>query len=73
MLKRFLVVVSAALVMTMGASALASLYLGNTKSGKFHYAGCRTIKHPEAAHFVELRTREEAILRGFVPCKVCNP
>lgn len=51
----------------------ADYYMLNTKSGKFHYPDCRTIKHPEAAHWATASTRDEAIEAGYVPCKVCNP
>ncbi|MDD6163980.1 MAG: Ada metal-binding domain-containing protein [Anaerovibrio slackiae] len=45
----------------------------NTQSGKFHYASCRTIKHPNSAKFVPVESREEAIAQGYQPCGVCKP
>lgn len=53
--------------------ALAADYLGNTKSMKFHYYNCRTIKNPSASHFVPLNSRDEAINAGYVSCGVCKP
>ena len=61
------------LILTIGTSALASGYLINTKSGKFHYVTCRTIKNPNAPHFEEVDSREEAIAMGYEPCKICRP
>lgn len=61
------------LLLAVCSVALADGYLLNTKSGKFHYSHCRTIKNPNAAHFVPVGSREEAVAQGYAPCKVCNP
>ncbi len=71
MLKKCALALLAAMVVSMASPALASDYLGNPRSMKFHYADCRTIKHPE--NFVPFQTRDEAVDAGYVPCKVCNP
>ena len=71
MLKKCALALLAAMVVSMATPARASDYLGNPRSMKFHYASCRTIKHPE--NFVPLQTRDEAVDAGYVPCKVCNP
>lgn len=71
MLKKCAVALLAALAVSMATPALASDYLGNPRSMKFHYASCRTINHPE--NFIPFQTRDEAIDSGYVPCKVCNP
>ena len=46
-------------------------FLANTKSGKYHRATCRTIRNPNAAHFVRYNTAEECIAAGYKACKVC--
>lgn len=46
-------------------------YIGNKRSLKFHLPTCRWLPLPK--NRVYLRTREEAISEGFVPCKVCRP
>ena len=71
MLKKCAIALLAALAVSMATPALASDYLGNPRSMKFHYASCRTIKHPE--NFIPFQTPDEAIDSGYVPCKVCNP
>ena len=71
MLKKCALALLAAMVVSMASPALASDYLGNPRSMKFHYSDCRTIKHPE--NFVPFQTRDEAVDAGYVPCKVCNP
>ena len=48
----------------------AAVYIGNKKS---HYASCSSVKDMKEKNKVELNTREEAIEKGYVPCKNCNP
>ena len=52
---------------------LASTYPANTKSSKFHFSDCRTIKHPNVAHFVPYESRDACIADGYIPRRVCNP
>ena len=73
MLKKIALATIAAVALTVATPTLASDYLANTKSGKFHYADCRTIKHPDAPHFVPYSSRDEAIADGYEPCGVCEP
>ena len=69
--KKIALATLAAVCVSIATPALASDYLGNPKSMKFHYSNCSTIKHPE--RFVEFSTRDDAIAAGYVPCKRCNP
>ncbi len=46
-------------------------YIGNKNSKKFHRPDCSSL--PAEKNRVELSSREEAIDRGFVPCKNCCP
>ncbi|MBO6253970.1 MAG: hypothetical protein J6O49_10010 [Bacteroidaceae bacterium] len=71
MFKKIALATLAAVCVSIATPALASDYLGNPKSMKFHYSSCSTIKHPE--RFVEFSTRDDAIAAGYVPCKRCNP
>ena len=73
MLRKIALVTLAAVTLSAATPALATDYLANTKSGKFHYATCRTIKHPDAPHFVPYSSREAAIADGYEPCGVCHP
>jgi len=73
MLKKFALATIAAMALSIATPALASDYLANTKSGKFHFADCRTIKHPDAPYFVPYDSRDEAIADGYEPCGVCEP
>ena len=70
MLKKIALATVAAMALSIATPTLASDYLANTKSGKFHYADCRTIKHPDAPHY---SSRDEAIADGYEPCGVCKP
>ena len=73
MLKKIALASLTTVVLTAAVPALATDYLANTKSGKFHYATCRTIKHSDAPHFVHYNSREAAIADGYAPCGVCRP
>ena len=73
MLKKLALAIMATVAFSIATPALASDYLANTKSGKFHFADCRTIKHPDAPHFVPYDSRDEAIADGYKPCGVCEP
>ena len=73
MLRKIALATLAAVTLSAATPALAMDYLANTKSGKFHYATCRTIKYPDAPHFVPYGSREEAVADGYAPCGVCRP
>ena len=62
-----------AILMLITANALASSYVGNANSGKFHYASCRWAKKISSYNRVYFNSREEAINQGYYPCKVCDP
>ena len=73
-MKKFLAAVVAVLVLVAAAATvLASEYIGNANSGKFHYSDCRTVRKMNPANKVFFNTRDEAINAGYVPCKVCAP
>lgn len=44
---------------------LVSTYPANTKSGKFHFSDCLTIKHPNASHFVPYESRDACMLTAM--------
>lgn len=71
MFTKVIAAVLVAATLSTAATALASSYLCNPRSMKFHYASCRTIKHPE--NFIPASTREEAINAGYTSCGVCKP
>ena len=48
-------------------------YIGNARSNKFHRPDCRWAKKIAPANRVSFKSRQEAIDRGYVPCKVCKP
>ena len=72
MLKKFLV--SFVLVnILMVACVLASSYVGNANTKKFHYPNCSSVIKMNPNNRVEINSREEAIAQGYVPCKRCKP
>ena len=51
-----------------------SNYILNTRSDKFHYPYCSSVKQmSEKNKRTYSGTREEVINQGFSPCKRCNP
>lgn len=48
-------------------------YLGHKSTKKFHYPDCKWAKKIKPENQVWLDSRQQAIDKGYVPCKVCNP
>ena len=48
-------------------------YIGNRRSGVFHYAKCQGVEMMNEKNKVPFDTREEAIKAGYKPCELCNP
>jgi DNA-entry nuclease len=49
-------------------------YILNSNTGKFHYPSCSSVKDMKEKNKVYFYgTRQQAIAKGYVPCKRCNP
>ena len=48
-------------------------YVGSSKSNKYHYPTCEWALKINPANLVKFKSAKEALDKGFVPCKVCNP
>ena len=48
-------------------------YIGNASTGKFHLSWCSSVSEMNDENKVPLSSRDEAISKGFEPCKRCNP
>lgn len=48
-------------------------YIGNRNTMKFHYISCPSVNDMKESNKEELFTREEAMQKGYIPCKRCNP
>lgn len=55
------------------SSSDSGSYVGNSNSGKFHYASCGSVGKMSDKNKVFFSSRDEAINQGYVPCKRCNP
>lgn len=66
-------IVSLTLLFVFALTALAFAYVGNARSGIFHYDNCRYVYRMNDSNKVYFDTREEAIDEGYRPCKVCTP
>ena len=73
-MKKFFALIVVALTLTTAlATVLASAYIGNANTKKFHYADCSSVGKMNPANRVNFNTRDEAIDAGYIPCKRCNP
>ena len=54
-------------------SRSAQAYIGNRNTKKFHYPSCSSVSKMKDSNKVILNSRDEAIDKGYVPCKNCNP
>ncbi len=73
MFKKIALATLAAICVSIVTPALASDYVGNAKTHKFHYSDCRWAKKISSSNIVYFNSRDEAVGSGYVPCKVCKP
>ncbi|MBQ8057024.1 MAG: MBL fold metallo-hydrolase [Ruminococcus sp.] len=48
-------------------------YIGNKNTKKFHLDSCNGVKDIKAENKVQFHSREDALEKGYSPCKTCNP
>ncbi|MBP2652587.1 MAG: nuclease [Firmicutes bacterium] len=48
-------------------------YVASSTSAKFHRPDCQWAHKISAGNKITFSTREEAIKKGYEPCKVCRP
>lgn len=56
-----------------GSSSSEGLYVGNSDSKIYHYAGCSSAERISSEHRVLFSSKEEAEAAGYRACKRCNP
>ena len=71
--KRLSIILATVLLILATPPALASDYVANARTGKFHYASCRWVAKMNPGNKVYFNTRDDAVNSGYVPCKVCRP
>lgn len=60
-------------ILGLDGSGEAAPYIGNRNTGKFHMADCSSVHDMKEKNKVLLSSREEALMREYIPCKLCNP
>ena len=55
------------------SSGSGGTYVGSVNSNKFHYPSCRYAGKIKPGNLITFSSREDAISRGYSPCKVCSP
>ncbi len=73
MKKIFTVIFAGIILLVSTVNVMSATYVGNSNSKKFHYSNCASVAKMKPAHKVILNSREEAISKGYVPCKRCSP
>lgn len=73
MLKKSILTLSLAAVLSISIAGVADAYIGNCRSYKFHEDYCSSVYQMKDRNKVYFDTRDEAINAGYVPCKRCNP
>jgi len=48
-------------------------YVGSINSNRFHYPNCKWAKKIKEGNKIWFKNRKEALDKGYIPCKVCNP
>lgn len=54
-------------------STSSGSYIGNRNTMKFHIPSCSSVGQMNPGNKVALTSRDQAISKGYVPCKRCNP
>jgi hypothetical protein len=60
-------------VLVVAVPALANVYVGNLRSYKFHYQGCRGEQMMTDRNRIYFYSRDEALEYGMIPCQICRP
>lgn len=68
-----IIVTTLTLVLALSAAALATQYVGSSLSDKFHEPSCRAAKKILPADKIVFSSRQDAINKGYKPCKICRP
>ena len=50
-----------------------AIYVGSKNSNKYHNPNCVWAKKILARNVVTFSSKEDAVKKGYVPCKVCKP
>lgn len=58
---------------TPAVSESEASYIGNTSTLKFHTPGCIAGSKISDRNVIFFQSRSDAIEKGYVPCKLCNP
>lgn len=67
------ILVATGTVLPMPKSSSKGKYVGSKKSNKFHYPYCKWAQKINPENEIWFKDRQEAIDKGYVPCKVCDP
>jgi len=52
---------------------ISATFIGNSNSLKFHKPPCKWAQKINPTNKASFSNRQEALVAGYIPCKVCNP
>lgn len=55
-----------------GSSSSGGSYVGSVNSNKFHIPSCGQASKIKSGNLITFSSRDDAISRGYSPCKFCN-
>lgn len=60
-------------VLLLFTNAYADEFWASKNSNKYHRPKCRWAQMIKPDNLIKLKSPEEAVNSGFIPCKVCRP
>ena len=72
-MKKFLSIILAGIIFSVMTSVFAANYIGNSNSKIFHYSSCSSVNKMKSENKISFNSRDEAIQKGYRPCKKCSP
>lgn len=59
--------------LSSNTSASAKVFIGSTKSNKYHFQNCRAVRLIKPKDQIWFSGSEDARNHGYKPCKICHP
>ena len=72
-MKKLIIVAGLLAILAINSLAADILFVGSMRSTKYHYVECPMAKRIYRKNIVLFNSPEEAISRGYSPCKICRP
>jgi len=61
------------LIFFLTTFAISAEFWASKNSNKYHYPSCKWAQKIKPSNLIKFKSPEEAIKKGYQPCKVCKP